>query len=159
MTVTGKRLTGRHVFIGVATFFALVTLVNVVMISFAVGTFDGLQTDNAYNEGRSFNQTIAAARARAGLGWQDSLMLEPGRVTLALADRDGQPVSGLVLSGQLRGLTHADADQALAFRETTTGRYEAVLARPVTGRWEVRVSTRAPDGTPVDFRQQARVGG
>lgn len=154
-----KPLTGRHVFIGVVTFFALVTAVNVVMISYAVGTFDGLDSDNAYNEGRTFNDTLAAARARAALGWTDTLTLAPGALTLALVDRDGRPVSGLVITGQLRGLTHDDADQMLTFREITAGHYEAALGHPVTGRWEARLSTHTRDGTPIDFRQKVQVAG
>src|SRR5690606_15078373 len=47
----------------------LVVAVNGVLISYAVGSFSGLDTAQPYERGLDYNATLAAARAQEEMGW------------------------------------------------------------------------------------------
>ena len=44
--------------------FVVVVAVNAVMLTLALGTFNGLSTDGAYDRGLAYNQTLAAEAAQ-----------------------------------------------------------------------------------------------
>ncbi|QLH39782.1 MAG: FixH family protein [Defluviicoccus sp.] len=48
----------------------VVVAVNVVLITYAIGTFPGLDTEDAYRKGITYNQTLAAAHEQEARGWQ-----------------------------------------------------------------------------------------
>ncbi|MBK8176722.1 MAG: FixH family protein [Rhodospirillales bacterium] len=81
----------------------IVIAVNAVMMTLAIGTFPGLETEDAYRKGIEYNQTIAAARAQDARGWHLDLHFTPspeagvhgGDVSIAFVDRDGQALREL----------------------------------------------------------------
>ena len=54
-------LTGRNVFLILVIFFGVMLVANITMAYYAVATFPGLASDNAYAEGVSYDREIAAA--------------------------------------------------------------------------------------------------
>ncbi len=66
----GFRVTGRMVLLTFIGFFVVVASVNAVMVTSAVRTFSGVETENAYKAGLAFNESIAAAGAQDALGWR-----------------------------------------------------------------------------------------
>src|SRR5262245_50343208 len=65
-----RPLTGRTVLICVVAFFAVISLVNGIMIRSAVSTFGGVETGSAYQAGQMFEREAAAARAQDARHWQ-----------------------------------------------------------------------------------------
>jgi nitrogen fixation protein FixH len=57
----------------------VVVVVNAVMITYAIGTFPGLQTEDAYRKGLAYNRTLAAAREQEERGWQATVRFEADR--------------------------------------------------------------------------------
>lgn len=157
-----KPLTGKHVFIGMAVFFGLVTLSNVVMIVVGLNTHPGVVTEDAYRKGRDYNDQIDQAAAQAALGWSaqtDIMVNERGLdglalvVTAVISDRDGLPLHGLNVSATLVRPVTDGLDQDIVLSEGPDGHYEgpAVVAAP--GRWRLEVSAADAQGRIARWRQ------
>jgi uncharacterized protein YqcC (DUF446 family) len=57
---------------------AIVIAVNAVMVSFALGSWNGLVVDRSYERGLQYNQILAAQRQQDALGWQVQARLPRG---------------------------------------------------------------------------------
>jgi nitrogen fixation protein FixH len=153
----GPVIRGRHVLFGLLAMFGLVIAVNLVFVWFAVGTFTGVTTENPYKEGLAYNQVLAARDAQRDLGWQGAVTYDregegPRQIAVSLSDRDGAPLRGLSLDGNLRRPTHAGLDQPLVWRETAAGRYTAEVSLPERGNWDLAVSARDGDSPPFEMK-------
>ena len=151
---------GKHVLMAVLGMFAIVILVNLTFVYFALDSWTGLTTENPYQEGLAYNQVLAARDAQRDLGWQGDLTLGTAAggedsVTITLKDKAGQPLSGLELTGNLRRPTREDIDQSLVWREQAPGAYNALVALPQRGNWDLVVS--ASDGRNPPFEMKARL--
>lgn len=131
--------TGRHmamVFIGG---FAVVIAVNLLMASFALGSFHGTVVDNSYVASQKYNGWIAKAEASKALGWQaEPQRRADGRVML---ETTAVP-AGAVISAQ--------AERPLGVRDTTALTFSAVgegrwlsAEQIAPGRWRLRMVIRA----------------
>ena len=73
----------------------VVILVNGALVYFAVSSFSGLATNDAYDKDVAFNQTVASVDAQAARGWQMALSTRVSGSRLDLAaefhDRAGAP--------------------------------------------------------------------
>jgi nitrogen fixation protein FixH len=117
---------------------------NGAMVYVAVASWGGLQTEDAYAKGLAFDAALAEARTRQALGWQvtvDYRDLGPGAgaLSVTLADRAGNPLSGAELTGRLVRPTHGGYDHVIAFADRGGGRYSAEIAPPLLGQWELRL--------------------
>ena len=151
---------GKHVLMAMLGMFAIVILVNLTFVYFALDSWTGLTTENPYQEGLAYNQVLAARDAQRDLGWQGDLTLGTAAggedsVTITLKDKAGQPLSGLELTGNLRRPTREDIDQSLVWREQAPGTYNALVALPQRGNWDLVVS--ASDGRNPPFEMKARL--
>ena len=147
-------LTGRQVFAITAGAFSVIIGVNLLLAVKAVSTFPGLEVDNSYVAGQGFNDRKAAQEA---LGWTLVPAYADGRVTLDFADSNGVPVSVGDLQ-VLIGRTTSDADDQWPTFRQQAGGYVAdlTLAR---GKWMVKVTARAADGTLFEQRSELFVQG
>ena len=94
---------------------------------------------------RASPTTSASPRtsARRALGWTETLEVgRDGRVTLALAERDGRAVRGLKVEGVLGRPATNRQDVKLALAETAPGRYEAHAAAIAEGSWLITLEAR-----------------
>ena len=119
-------LTGRHVLFGLLAFFGFVLLANAVFIYLALDTFTGLTTDNAYQRGLQYNETLEARAAQRELGWSAQVTFaesggEAGVLTVVLKDRAGAPLEDLRVSGEVRRPTHEGHDRAVTLARSGAG--------------------------------------
>jgi len=142
-----KPLTGRKVFIITASAFGVIIAVNISMAFFAVSTFPGLETKNSYVASQSFDSD---RKAQIALGWSSEARIVGDTIELRILDQAGNPVRPDTLTTLLGRTTVRTEDREPVF-DYVGGRFIAqeVLA---PGRWELRLSTTAPDGTA--FRQR-----
>jgi len=156
---SGFVIRGKHVLIAVLAMFGIVILVNLIFVYFALDSWTGLTTQNAYQEGLTYNQVLAARDAQRDLGWQGNLALGKSdgadSLTLSFTDRAGAPLAGLEITGRLRRPTHEGLDQPLAWRNDGAGRYTAEVELPERGNWDLEVS--ADDGRHPPFEMKARL--
>jgi nitrogen fixation protein FixH len=153
-----REVTGRGVLICLVAFFAVVATVNAVMIRFAVSTFGGVETENAYQAGLAFGREIAAVEAQDGLHWQVR-----GRVSTAAGatlvevvahDADDRPLTGLTATARLLHPTDRRADHVVPLDQGAPGTFRGTTV-PVAGQWALVIEL-SRDGTRL-FRSRNRV--
>lgn len=133
-----EKIEGRHVLAGLLGFFAVILIANGFFLFYALSTFNGFETDDAYRRGLAYNDRIASEREQEVRGWQPALRYETDRKRLVLQvnDRSGNPVRGLTVSGQVRHPVNDKADRALEFQEVAPATY-AVSLDLSPGQWTV----------------------
>lgn len=147
-------LTGRKVFAITASAFAVIIGVNLTMATLAVGTFPGLEVRNSYVASQQFEATRDSQQA---LGWDLSAHYARGALELRFVDADGNAVVPDLVDVLVGRSTVARDDQQLKIQPTG-----AVFAAPLElapGKWLLRVSTIAPDGTAFFQRLTLQVSG
>lgn len=136
-------------------FFAAVAAVQAVMIWLAVASFSGLATDSPYERGLDYNETLAANAAETALGWRiETRFVEgataatgrAGKLELALADRDGRPITGAVVAVRFRRPVGAEVTLELTLSSAAPGLYRGPAELPLAGQWDVDLDIEAPAG-------------
>lgn len=159
MSAARFEIRGWHVLAALLAFFGVVIAVNAAFIVFAVGSFPGEDVRRSYLQGLEYNQRLAERRAQAALGWQaDAAMVAAdngARIVVELRTRDGAPIQGASLRGELQWPTAARFDRDLRFEEAGEGRYVAPLGELPAGRWRLRAHAQRGDGA-LDFESELR---
>ena len=157
---TPKPLTGRKVILGFVAFFAVVITVNGIMTYFAIDTFSGIETEDAYRKGRDFNQEIQLAMAEKELGWHVTVVEEKilpksefttgpmplHMVTIHVKDKSGDLMRGLLIEGSIIRPVVKGFDQAVWFRPMPNGSYVAAADLPDEGNWQLKAVIKDGDG-------------
>ena len=156
----GGGLKGKHVLIAMLSFFGVILVVNGVFTYFALSTFTGISTDDAYRRGRDYNQAIEAAERQKELGW--SVQVEhrsaaDGAFELSIRprDKDGSLMTGLRIEARITRPTQADLDRSISVRETEAGLYRGSVDLPSKGQWDLEL--RAGRGSGTDFISHNRI--
>jgi nitrogen fixation protein FixH len=137
MAGEARHLSGRAVFGILIAGFAVVLIVNAAMIWLALDSAPGLVSDTPYQDGLAYNRVLEDGEKQAELGWQVSVTTSAGTIEVAFDDREGRPVSGLLVSGNIRRPTNDESDHALDWVERVPGRYESSSPVPSPGVWDV----------------------
>ncbi len=152
-------LTGRNVFLMLVIFFGIMLVANFTMTYYAVATFPGLASDNAYAEGVAYDQEIAAARAQEALGWKvDATItrIAPGRSAFSVTQSDaaGNPAEGLEVAAVFQHPSDRARDRRFALAEVAPGVYRGEFAIG-SGDWDLFIEmTQAGERK---FRSHSRI--
>lgn len=156
-TATGFRIRGWHVLVLMLAFFGLIIAVNVTFAVIAVQSFPGEDVRRSYLQGIRYNDTLAQRREQTALGWQanaDFARDANGAILeVILRDRDGAPVDGASITGELQWPTTDSFDRATAFEAQGAGRYVARLDDLHPGRWRLRAHAERDTGS-LDFEAE-----
>jgi nitrogen fixation protein FixH len=135
-------------------FFVVVAAVQGVLVWFALESFSGLTTENAYQRGIAYNRTLAAKAAEMDLGWAVTLAWRPdpalpakGRLEVEVLDRLGQPLQGAEVKARLRRPVGPESTVEAALEPDAPGRYAAQLTLPLRGQWDVDLDLATAAGT------------
>jgi nitrogen fixation protein FixH len=157
--VTDRPLTGRRVLAIALASFAVVAAVNAIMITLALTSFSGVETEDAYLKGLHYGQTLARAEAQRRLGWHLAWAVAPapgGHVLeVRLADAKDRPLRGLTLSARLRRPTNEDQDVSLSLAPAGDGVYRSEPAGFAAGNWNLTVLVER--GGETVFRRDDRM--
>lgn len=132
----------------------VVIAVNGVLVYFALGSWTGISTDDAYRKGLAYNQALAAARAQDQRGWSATVAFErkegdgaghAGRLVVAFTDRDGDPLEDLRVTAALLRPTHEGYDQHIALTQQGSGVYAEDVVLPLPGQWDARIEAHRRD--------------
>lgn len=138
---TVKQITGKHVLAMCLGFFGVMLAVNMVFVFYAVSTFGGGEGGKAYQRGLDYNTTIEAARQQEKLGWAHRVEAAAnGAVRVSFAGKDGAPVTGLSLQGEIGRPVDDRFTRPLAFREVAPGAYAADAGSLEPGNWVVSIA-------------------
>ncbi len=151
-------LSGRHVLIAMLAFFAAVIAVNVAFAVIAVSSFPGEDVRRSYLQGLNYNDTIAARREQAALGWRATAEVrgdgDRALVEVVVRTRDGAPLGGATVTGELRWPTDSRRDHVLTFEPAGEGRYVAHVGPLHEGNWRLRAHAEDAAGGALDFESE-----
>jgi nitrogen fixation protein FixH len=153
-----RPLTGRTVLLCLLAFFGVVAAVNAVMIRFAVSTFGGVETENAYQAGLAFGREIAAVAAQDARHWQVegrvAAAADATLVEVTARDAGGRPLAGVEAVARLVHPTDRRGDRVVALDEAAAGSFRG-RTDPVAGQWALVIElSRAGERV---FRSRNRV--
>ena len=136
----GRPLTGRMVLLFVLAFFGTIIFANGMLLHFAIQSFSGLETKNAYTAGLNYNRQIAAERVQDELRWKVDLSFRrvgPGVSEVSVTQRDalGAPSSSVEAVVRLEHPMDGRRDQTIELREVGPGLYRG-RADISPGQWE-----------------------
>lgn len=123
-------------------FFAIIFLVDGVMVTLALRDYGGTVTEHPYEKGLAYNEVVKAEAAQAALGWQGGIEFLKGTLTFALWDRDNHPVSLDQVTVRFSRPAQVGRDFDVSLRQTMPGVWKAKANPPLPGLWEVRVYAR-----------------
>lgn len=153
-----KQITGKHVLFILFAFFGVMLAVNGVFVYFAMATFSGVSTEDAYRKGLHYNDTIAAYHEQQATGWHSSVTLEGSALRLEMLDTNGRPIDGLQIDGTLeRPATNREV-RALVFHGAGNGLYSAEVANLPDGQWQLLAEAQAPEASQIPpYKVTARI--
>lgn len=144
---------------GFFIFFLVVFGANGIMLYFALDSWTGLSTENAFQQGLNYNDRIAERDHQAALGWQvsfDAVPDRPGHVVfdMRVDDDRGVPITAAAVAVSLTRPTHEGYDTTATLTHMGGGNYvgEADLSLP--GQWQVELVIDEPRGR---YRHSERV--
>ena len=142
----------------------LVLGVNIAMITLAITTNPGLVTKDYYERGQDYEQHMASRRAeRAKLGWKfdlqqpaAKLVNQPSAYRFAARDAQGKPLTGAQVVLYAYRPSSAGNDFSVPMSEATPGVYQANVAFPLKGVWDIIVNVTR-DGHDYDVPHRFQV--
>ena len=155
MTDTGlpkTELTGRHVLLALFAFFGMMLIANGIFLYYALSTFNGVETADAYRRGLTYDQRVGEADAQAARGWQATLGYDRGRgqLSLHLQDREGFAVPGLTVTAEIGRPATDRFDRTLTLGQAEPGLYRVGAGPLDAGQWIVALEARRlRDGVSV----------
>ncbi|MGE0424724.1 MAG: FixH family protein [Reyranellaceae bacterium] len=136
---------------------ALVVVVNLVLLLFALRSAPGFVVTNAYDRGRGYDAVIARIEAQDALGWRFDVRHDGGadRIVVHLADGKGGEISGLVVSAIADRPVGPVAAIDVPLAAAGPASYAGKFAPPARGAWDITVMAR--DAAGHEFRATRRV--
>ncbi len=141
----GFRINGWHVLAMFVIFFGVDIAINTGFVIMSVKTFPGQVSVTPYEDGLLHDKAVAQFEAQQRLGWRAIAGQDAGTVFVEMRGRDGQPLSGLTVSGKLERPATEAGRIVLNLHETRPGRY---VARPggLAGVWDLSAVATDPVG-------------
>ena len=155
----GREFTGRTVLLILLSAFGLVSMVNAIMVHFAISTFGGLETESSYKAGLAFRSEEDAAARQAALGWSVDVSIAPPvgserKMVMEVRDRAGTPLNGLEIQARMVHPTDARQDVNVAMVGLGRGRYSGE-ATAHAGQWDLLLDLA--QGGERKFRSKNRI--
>ena len=122
-------------------FFVTFIAVDAVMVTLAVRTQTGLVTEQAYEKGLAYNETLKAAAEQTAWGWQDTISVHDGNITYVLNNENGDAVTGAIVTAQFIRPVQDGHDFSVPLIPDHN-HYKAAITLPLKGEWGVRVNVK-----------------
>ena len=127
---------GTWVLLSFIAFFGVIVAVNAVFITTALSTHSGVVTEQPYEKGLAYDETLKAARAQPDL--QQKAYFENSVLRWVLHDENGQTLNADVSARLVRPVKYGQ-DFDVVMTQTSGGVYEADLNLSMKGRWEAQL--------------------
>jgi nitrogen fixation protein FixH len=137
-----REITGRHELFLMLGFFGLIIATDAYLVFKAVSTFGGIETQDAYRKGLSYNERIAVERAQEALGWTKDARLEKGELRITVRDKDQKGVENLQITALVGRPATNTEDRTLKLTQVGSGEYMAVVGDLEPGNWVATMEAR-----------------
>ena len=135
-----KNTVARRLFLRwILGFFAVFMVVDGFFWYLASDSHTGLVTEQPYEKGLAYNDTVAASDAQLALGWSSTIRLNGSDVVAVLTDKDGAAITGAMLNVEFTRPTVEGYDFSEVLAETSGGVYMSTVDFPLDGQWDVRI--------------------
>ncbi len=131
-------MSGKKVFLMFFAFFATIVAVNSGFLYMALHTNTGLVTEQAYEKGLAYNQTLDAAKGQPDL--KEVSSYENGVFTWSIKDHAGVPLSGANVVVHFIRPVQDGYDFSMSLKEDGAGQYSGRTDFPVKGLWQAKLS-------------------
>lgn len=120
-------------------FFVGLAIWDGIFVYVANKTHTGVVTDEAYQRGLNYNETIAAVEAQEALGWTVKTELQNDQLISVLADANGRPMVGAKVQALFFRPTQDGYDFVIPLTAVSDGRYVSSSLSAKAGQWDVRI--------------------
>jgi len=135
-----KNIVARRLFMRwVIGFFSVFIIVDGFFWYLASDSHTGLVTEQPYEKGLAYNDTVAASDEQLALGWSSKVRLEGNSVVVSLTDKDGTAITGAELDVKFMRPTVEGYDFSARLSESDSGVYKTAVEFPLDGQWDVRI--------------------
>lgn len=125
-------------------FFAVIFTVNCFYIYISKKTWSGLATEDSYQKGLNYNDTLKKVAKQKELGWHINTTFKPisearGVVYVEIKDANSQPIVDADVDIEFVRPTKEGVDfvQKISFENAV---YKAEVKFPLKGQWDFRVT-------------------
>ncbi|MDA0902148.1 MAG: FixH family protein [Proteobacteria bacterium] len=132
-------------------FFSIIFAVDMVFIYLAKTTWTGIATEDAYQKGLKYNQTLEYVKKQKELGWSSDIEYKAsgeatGVLRVIIADKDNKVISDAAIIAKITRPVQEgfDFETPLKFNPTNSA-YEALIDFPLKGQWDVEIQARKSD--------------
>jgi len=150
--------------LGLLGLIVVVLAVNITFITLAFVTNPGLVTEDYYEKGQALEENVhKRIAARQRLGWsfntdfpQNPLINRKETYRVNGVDKAGLPLSEAEVILRAYRPSDANADFQVKMTETIPGVYEAAVAYPLKGIWEITIDIKRGEDF-YDFTRRASI--
>ncbi len=129
--------------------------VNAVFIFFAITTSPGLVTEDYYDRGRDYEENVLKIMAaQDALNWDTKLAIpaqittrQPDTFRFSAVDSRGIPIMDADVSVVAYRPSDADADFKIRLDQAAPGQYQALIAFPLPGIWDLNITVKDGENT------------
>lgn len=137
-----QEVKGWHVLMVLCAFFGVTIGVNAYFVTVALQTAPGEYQKKSYLQGLRYNEVIAARAAQAAEGWAAEVQTRTRHdgifeLTVVMKDKNGGPLNGLAVSGNLKRPAQSEWDHELVFELAGDGVYRTELKNVQPGQWRL----------------------
>lgn len=130
-------------------------LVNAVFIYYAITTNPGLVVEDYYDKGREYEDNVMKIRAaQNALQWETQvavptkiLTAQPDIFRFSAVDSRGVPIMDADVSVVAYRPSDADADFKVRLNQVAPGQYQALIAFPLPGIWDLNFHVNDGENT------------
>lgn len=123
----------------IVLFFVVFMVVDAVMVTLAVTTQTGVVTEQAYEKGLAYNDTLKSVAEQETWGWKETLSLSGDNLAFSLKDNDGTPVPVDAAKALAVRPVQSGSDFSIPLKENADGSFSTEMAFPHRGQWAIRV--------------------
>jgi nitrogen fixation protein FixH len=127
-------------------FFAVIFAVNFFYIYLSKKTWRGVATENAYQKGLNYNQTLKQVEKQKELGWNLKINYYPnkknsGLLSIRLTDKNSHVIKGAEIFVDLKRPTQEGFD-FVKKAEFVDGSYQTQITFPLSGQWDFEITAK-----------------
>lgn len=129
-----------------ALFFLVVVTVNIGYIVISKKSFNGVATQNSYNKGLKYNQTLAKKKDQEKLKWKINIKIsQAGKnqkdIKIFVKDKDNNNIENAKVNVRFIRPTYEGIDFNADFdQQKNTNFYQKLVTFPALGVWDFEIS-------------------
>jgi nitrogen fixation protein FixH len=140
-------------------FFLTFITVDIAYIFVAEKTWRGLATEDGYQKGLKYNDTIEAVKEQKQLGWKLQIKYQPsaskiGNLQVTLTDKTGKIIRDAILTANIRRPVQEGKDFSVDLKfNNKTSIYQSTIEFPLIGQWDIEIVAKKGDDVYQDVKR------